>query len=180
MRERDRVLDRVGEFAHVARPTIPAQSGLHRGGERGRPPPRGVACILQKVVGQQHHVVETITQRDLNGVLAEEIFEPLGMRNSIFLWAQGETRRVANGHEKDTTPAAEKLVEEMNAACSLHSTAPDCLKFVDFVVTQPEAAELSLEGRLYREMLTPQVPVNDSISWQNDWPRYTIAVHETV
>jgi CubicO group peptidase (beta-lactamase class C family) len=102
------------------------------------------------------------------------------MKRSSYLWSGEEDWPVAVGHDGEGKPVPKDMSVEPNAAYSLHCTPTDMAKFVNFLLQQPQGDPLRLRSDLYTEMFTPQIAVNNSISWQKDWPKSEIQLSEQV
>ena len=74
-------------------------------------------------------VLESQTELDLDELARREVFEPLGMKDSRFTWAEGEEPALATGHDAagDTRGTGRP---DANAASSLHTTARDYARFL--------------------------------------------------
>jgi len=128
---------------------------------------------LQAVVG---HMLE----QDPAEFLSSNLLRPLGMNNSHFVLKALNGLPIAVGHDEKGEEKEKHLWKEMYAAASLHCSAIDFGKFMCAVMRPlPEdPAHLSLE--LTREMLTPQVQVNNSAPWDKDWPKAEIQTNDLV
>jgi CubicO group peptidase (beta-lactamase class C family) len=101
--------------------------------------------------------VEKITGKPLNDYMQEEVFSPLGMKRSSYVWNPAFENEVAVGHNVGESPAEFSKADQANAAASLMTTAEDYAIFLDAV----------LEGRglqpgTLHEMETPQIAVDPS------------------
>jgi CubicO group peptidase (beta-lactamase class C family) len=125
-------------------------------------------------------IVEIITNQSSVEYTQENILEPFGLKNSRFVWTGQENLPVALGHNEKGEPTEKALWPEMIAGASLHSTPTDFAKFM-LAVMQPSADNpYHLSSVLTKEMLTPQVKVNDSATWHEDWPKPEIKLNEFV
>jgi|SRR5580704_6648262 CubicO group peptidase (beta-lactamase class C family) len=100
-------------------------------------------------------VVERITGQPLNDFMKHEVFEPLGMTSSNYVWRDDYDLRTAVGHDDARAPHIKVKPINPNAAASLHTTALDYSKFVIAVMTGA-----GLKPQTAAQMLTPQVKVN--------------------
>jgi CubicO group peptidase (beta-lactamase class C family) len=99
------------------------------------------------------HALEHVTREPLDALIQRLVFDPLGMRQSSFLWRSDFAPHVADAHD------AERVLErfmprQANAAYSLLTTAPDYGRFL----------AASLDGRLLtpamaRQWMTPEIRV---------------------
>ncbi len=106
-------------------------------------------------------VLEHVTGHSLDELARREVFQPLGMEHSSFVWQQR-----FDGHEayaKDwlwyVAPANRYTGDEANAAASLLTTATDYAQFVAAVLTGR-----GLSPRMWREFLTPVRETSPGIS----------------
>jgi CubicO group peptidase (beta-lactamase class C family) len=97
-------------------------------------------------------VVEHLTGSPLEQVAAAEVFRPLGMRSTGYLWERASPGADACSFEgREFTRAS--------AAFSLHTTAADYARFV------VDTLESAVGGML----LAPQVEIDDSLGWGLGW-----------
>lgn len=97
--------------------------------------------------------LERLTGDPLATVLQRCVFDPLGMKNSSFIWRDSFDGDAAFGHDSAGKVEAKFKPDRANAAFSLHTTAID---YGRFVVAAMEGALLSEKAaRLWTE---PQIP----------------------
>jgi CubicO group peptidase (beta-lactamase class C family) len=125
-------------------------------------------------------IVEIITGQPSVEYVQESILEPFGMNNSRFVWTGQENLPVALGHNENGEPTEKAQWLEMIAGASLHSTPADFAKFMLAVMRPSADIPYHLSSDLTKEMLTPQVKVNDSPTWHADWPKPEIKLDEFV
>ncbi|MEN1728854.1 MAG: serine hydrolase domain-containing protein [Pseudomonadota bacterium] len=75
-------------------------------------------------------VLERRTGKSLNELAREEVFEPLGMASSSFVWTQTYERSSASPHDLAGQPTEKRRPDSPNAAASLHTTARDYARFI--------------------------------------------------
>jgi CubicO group peptidase (beta-lactamase class C family) len=124
-------------------------------------------------------IVEIVTGQPAIEYVQASVLEPFGMQNSRFVWTGQEDLPVALGHDKTGKPSKKSLWREMIAGASLHGTSHDYARFL-LAVMQPAGDTYHLESNLSQEMLTPQIKVNDSAPWHDDWPKPEIKLNESV
>jgi len=73
-------------------------------------------------------VMEHLSGDDLQSIVSQYIFEPLGMTRSMLVF--GDTNNYAVGHDKKSNASKKFKPQKPNAAYSLHTTAVDYLKFM--------------------------------------------------
>ena len=121
-------------------------------------------------------VIEHISGLSLEDYIKKNVFIPLGMNHSTFVWVSDD--RKAAGHNPDGSPI-ESRTESPNAAFTLHTNALDYAKFVIAILK-----EIGLKSETFKEMFQFQVRVqegsvnsidkyserlSDSISWGLGW-----------
>jgi CubicO group peptidase (beta-lactamase class C family) len=109
-------------------------------------------------------IVEIITGQPAAEYARVNILEPFGMNNSRFVWSGKENLAVAVGHNENDEPMEKALWPEMIAGASLHSTPADFAKFMLAVMRPSADNPYHLCSTLAKEILVPQVKVNDSAS----------------
>ena len=102
-------------------------------------------------------VVEHLTGQGLEEFAKAEIFEPLGMTSSSYVWQPKYDETSAMPHDFLGETRRKTRPDDANAAASLHTTAGDFGRFV---------AEILRHGHV---MMTPQVEVEDGVSWGLGW-----------
>ena len=108
------------------------------------------------------------------------LFDPLGMHHSYFTWDGLESGPVAIGHDEAGKPHEKQSWDEMYGPASLHSTAQDYAKFIHAVLRPEPGNPAHLSQAMTDEMLRPQVWVNNSYPWDDDWPKQEIELNERV
>jgi CubicO group peptidase (beta-lactamase class C family) len=121
-------------------------------------------------------VVEHLSGQSLEEYIKKNVFLPLGMTHSTFIWVTDNKK--ASGHDAEGSPI-ESRTEPQNAAFTLHTNALDYGKFVIAILK-----EVGLKSETFREMFKPQMRVqedrvntiekyserlSDSISWGLGW-----------
>lgn len=79
--------------------------------------------------------VEVATGLTLEEIASREVFKPLGMADSHFIWVEAYERQAAYRHDDLATPVGRRMPEEGNAAASLLTNATDYAKFVSAVIS---------------------------------------------
>jgi CubicO group peptidase (beta-lactamase class C family) len=97
-------------------------------------------------------VVERVTGRSLDELARREVFEPLGMTRSSYVWQERFAGNAAYAKNWlwQVAPANRYTQAEANAAASLLTTATDYAKFVAAVLTGR-----GLSPAMWNEYLTP-------------------------
>ncbi|RZL12462.1 MAG: class A beta-lactamase-related serine hydrolase, partial [Hymenobacter sp.] len=92
--------------------------------------------------------LENITGKPLETLAKEEIFKPLGLKNSSFMWREAFAATASAGHDGESKPVPIDHFMEPNAGFSLYTTAADYNRFLQAFRTgrglQPATAKLLL------------------------------------
>ena len=152
-------------------------------------------------------VVEKITGLGLQQFMSERIFQPLGMKQSSYIWMPDYEKTLTAGHSNrgEVRPSfgAEnipKMIEiaakwnkpletwsyedmakafplmdpklpilpnfmTLNAAASLQTTATEYAQFLMQMLDPAKSGKFVLKPETLREMQTPQIKINDVLSW---------------
>ena len=102
-------------------------------------------------------VVEAITGKPADDVVRAEVFGPLGMTSSSYVWTPAYDQTSAVGHAFDGAAVPKGKPSTANAAASLHTTALDYARFVVAVVNGT-----GLERAPAAQMLTSQVALDET------------------
>lgn len=103
-------------------------------------------CLLQQAL-------EAISGKSLEQLVAEEVFQPLGMRNSGLVWQEKWQDRMALGHNREGKESELRTVERANAAYSMVTTAADYQRFLQALLRGD-----GLQSGTSTAMQTAQVP----------------------
>jgi CubicO group peptidase (beta-lactamase class C family) len=134
-------------------------------------------------------VVERSTGQPLADFMKARLLEPFGMKGSSFGWVRSYEKEAAQGHWRDgstglsgngkylaaTTDEREKMRRQYpefrypSASAGLYTTAGDYARFMLEVINPSRRDQFHVSEAIVTEMLTPQVKVNDSISWGLGW-----------
>jgi CubicO group peptidase (beta-lactamase class C family) len=101
-------------------------------------------------------VVERVTGKPLNEVMRKEVFVPLGMADSTYVWQDEIESKMASGHSQIVKAMPKNKGREANAAASLRTTPSDYARFVIAVMNGT-----GLKATTVRQMLTPQVKLDE-------------------
>jgi CubicO group peptidase (beta-lactamase class C family) len=125
-------------------------------------------------------VVERLTGQPLDALMRKEVFEPLGMYSSSFVWMDKYETLKATGHDSAGTARPLRKNPEANAAGSLHTTTSDYAKFVVAVMQGKGLRKETLNQMLGRQTRVdegcsncianePTGKFSDSIFWGLGW-----------
>lgn len=104
-------------------------------------------------------VVENLTGQPLNSMMQKEVFEPLGMTDSSFVWMDKYENRKATGHNSAGGAKPLRKYTGAIAAGSLHTTTADYAKFV-IAMMKGEG----LKKETFKQMLNQQTKVDEGCS----------------
>jgi CubicO group peptidase (beta-lactamase class C family) len=99
--------------------------------------------------------LEHLTGKSLETLAQEEVFRPLGMKNSSFSWQAKFAARSCAGHDGQGQPTPEQHFTAPYAAYSLLTTAADYSRFLQALL-----AERGLQPATARLLTTPANPAN--------------------
>ncbi|MEN3331373.1 MAG: hypothetical protein V7641_738 [Blastocatellia bacterium] len=101
-------------------------------------------------------VVEQLTGQPLNEVMRKEVFTPLGMHDSTYVWQDTIESQMAAGHSQAGKASPKNKGTQANAAASLRTTPTDYAKFVIAMMNGTGLKETTVQ-----QMLTPQVKLDE-------------------
>lgn len=105
--------------------------------------------------------VETITGQSLEEFAQREVFRPLQMTRSTFLFPKTDSTSIALGDREAAGGFATAFrPSEGISAWSLHTTALDYARFVAALL-----AGTGLRADLVRQMMSPQIEITSSVAW---------------
>lgn len=104
-------------------------------------------------------VVEEVTGQSLDRLMREQVFTPLGMTHSSYVWRESFRSNHAVGHGGSAKVKYRSPTMHANAAASLYTTAADFARFLVAMLQGTGLRESSLD-----EMLEPQVRLADCLN----------------
>lgn len=125
-------------------------------------------------------VVEHLTGESLDAVMQREVFGPLGMTSTSFMWEDRYENLKATGHDSAGVARPRRQNKEANAAGSLHTTAADYSKFVIAIMNGTGLKKSSIDEMLKARIRvdeacsncianTPSGKLSTSIAWGLGW-----------
>lgn len=107
-------------------------------------------------------VIEHLTGIPLSTYMLENVFRPLQMKDSSFIWEERYAIQAASPHDRKGLPTEKWKPAKAVASFSLHTTALDFAKFM-------------VEVRRFPKMLEVNSRINDTLSWSLGWGIETMA-----
>ncbi len=115
---------------------------------------------------------EAVTGLPLEELVRREVFEPLGMTRSSYLFGREFAENAATGHDRSMRPQPRRRSPSGSAAASLHTTARDYARFLSACLRGE-----GLSAAMRAEMLTPQIQaelgapadVAEHVHWGLGW-----------
>ena len=104
-------------------------------------------------------VIEHLNGEPLDAVMQREVFVPLGMTSSSYVWQESYRGSKATGHNSTGIAQTRREKIEANAAASLHTTTSDYSKFVIAILSHT-----GLKKNTIAEMLRTQSRVDEACS----------------
>lgn len=101
-------------------------------------------------------VLEQVTGISLSTYLQENVFRPLKMNDSSFIWEERYIVQAASPHDRKGMLIEKWKPTQAVASFSLHTTALDFAKFM-------------VEVRRFPKMLEVNARINDTLSWSLGW-----------
>ncbi|MCX7279270.1 MAG: serine hydrolase [Burkholderiales bacterium] len=98
--------------------------------------------------------IEAVTGEPLDRFMASQVFQPLGMDHSSYVWSEDIARELVSGTKANGGPRKNMALTQPIAAFSLYTTAQDYGKFLVAVLSdapllsQVTASPVSVEPRL--------------------------------
>lgn len=114
-------------------------------------------------------VVERITGQPLNEFMTRNVFAPLGMTSSSYVWKEQYEDLAANGHDRQGKPQPMSRPSRASAAGSLRTTASDYTKFLMAMMEPGDKNNFRLSEQTLNLMLRPQIKLSQSLSWGLGW-----------
>lgn len=119
--------------------------------------------------------VESITGKDLEQLIEEEIFKPLQMNNSALSWTPSVNNQLSytfdneGRMEEKRTHSGFSVCTEPNAACTLYTTISDYTKFILNII---DNKVISLSPATFNDMINSHNIINEDLSWGLGWGIY--------
>jgi CubicO group peptidase (beta-lactamase class C family) len=105
-------------------------------------------------------LLENMETMPLDKIAQRRVLDPLGMTHSCLVWRNEYEQAAANGHNMFGDPQSHRRWSRAHAGATMYTTATDYARFVCAVMNK-----IQLNTQETADMLTPQVEVNDHVSW---------------
>jgi len=114
-------------------------------------------------------VVEAVTGLPLEAFMERNLLGPFGLEDSSYVWCDEYEGRMAHPHDEKGKAGELRRRPEAMSASSLYSTSEDLARFM-FEIVGPSSRDAHHRSpATVNEMLTPQIRINDYISWGLGW-----------
>jgi CubicO group peptidase (beta-lactamase class C family) len=122
-------------------------------------------------------VVEKITGRPLDIYMKDTVFDPLGMRNSYFVWDEAMESVIVTPHGRwgQTADKRQWRPEKPMGAATLFTTIEDYAKFLAAILLTADQAKQTatatqiLSPKTLEKMLEPQIEIDPPLAWSLGW-----------
>ncbi|MBD1938387.1 serine hydrolase domain-containing protein [Microcoleus sp. FACHB-68] len=114
-------------------------------------------------------VIERITRQPFNEYVTRNVFAPLGMTNSSYIWRSSFQSLAANGHDRDGVPFPVGKPSQANGAGSLRTTATDYAKFLIAMMEPAVNDPFRLNEQSLEIMLQQNSRISQSLGWGLGW-----------
>jgi CubicO group peptidase (beta-lactamase class C family) len=119
-------------------------------------------------------VITQVTGQAIEPIMKANIFAPFGMASSGYIWNDLFEKQAARPHDAEGKPLNNRKrtaadVARYAAAGDLHTTPTDYAKFLIEILEPKPSDAFRLSRESLKEMLRPQVKVDDSNSWALGW-----------
>ena len=108
-------------------------------------------------------VIESILGQDINDVMKELVFQPLGMTNSSFIW-ESHFKSFAVPHDYTNTAKPFYASSSPIIASSLQTTPTDYAKLMMAILSKK-----GLDSKYYKLIITSQSEISKSLGWGLGW-----------
>lgn len=113
-------------------------------------------------------VIEYLMKCSLDKFMGLQVLRPLEMHSSSYIWNERFEHRIAQGHGKRNEGVGSRWTEPI-AAYSLYTTAHDVARFLTNMMRSGKGDAYHLSATMLDEMLSPQIRVNETLSWGLGW-----------
>ena len=111
------------------------------------------------------NAIQNKTKKELHILMDSLVFDPLEMKDSRMIWDdEMDESRFAKWHDKDGNPYEIFKRKEAVASDDMMTTLEDLSRFAKSIMEKG-----GLSDKLYAEMITPQVNLNDRLGFGLGW-----------
>ena len=119
-------------------------------------------------------VLEELTKMPLSELVQQEVFRPLGMSSTSWVWEKEHLERKATGHYNGNVPSTDHYrPQQANPAASIHTTVADFLLFMEAIWERKGLKEASFEEMFKVQANFERGLANDfgsgSVAWGLGW-----------
>ena len=104
-------------------------------------------------------VIEKLTGKSLEETARENLFSPIGMNNSSFVWTNQIDSLISCGHDTSGNFLTKSKYVHSNSAYTLYISAEDYAKFIIEILNSSQSNSSLLSENSLTTMLEPQVDV---------------------
>lgn len=114
---------------------------------------------------------------DIDSYLKANLLAPFGMKASGYVWDKTLEKHAARPHDAEGRPLTKAKPKAADAARyaaagGLHTTPSDYAKFLIEVISPKKTDEFRLNALSLKQMVQPQIKVDDKHSWALGWEVY--------
>ena len=115
--------------------------------------------------------VEKHSGTDLDTLSLERLINPLGLKNTRYVWDDRFALRSSCGHDRDGGVKAErKYYSDANAAYSLYTSTADYARFLVEIMSEDRTGAHSISAKMRSQMLFPGIHREDrDADWGLGW-----------
>ncbi len=114
--------------------------------------------------GYLQKIIEKISGLSLNEFMKKEVFDPLGMRSSSYVWQESYDKHTAYPHSMMGDIGRKGKPKNGHAAATLHTTASNFAKYMMAIMNQAGLQQSTIDS-----MLTPQIVVEPDVTNDVVW-----------
>jgi CubicO group peptidase (beta-lactamase class C family) len=114
--------------------------------------------------GYLQRVVEELTHLSLNEFMKQEVFDPLEMKYSSYVWQDRYDHLTAVPHDLMQQPLEKRKTDKGHAAASLHTTASDYARFISALINHQGLKKSTVDTMLSQQIVSRPEMTKD-ISW---------------
>jgi CubicO group peptidase (beta-lactamase class C family) len=119
-------------------------------------------------------IVTHLAGQPIDPYMRDRLFAPFGMVSSGYVWNDLFEKHAARPHDSQGTPLDNRKrtgtdAARYAAAGDLHTTPTEYAKFLVEVVNPKKSDDIRINEKSLKEMLRPQIKVDDSKSWALGW-----------